>query len=319
MTPPHLQSDLPLPNHRRGKVRDVYDAMMKPADAGSTQTPVTLLVASDRLSAFDVVMPTGIPDKGRVLTRLSAFWFEMIGRDLGDRLSHHLLSTDARDIVGLTDQQRESLRGRVMLGRRCTVIPIECVARGYLAGSAWKEYQQTQTVCGVSLPAGQRQCDKLPTPIFTPAIKAATGHDENVSFDRAAELVGHELMNTLCEQTLALYRLGHDFAATRGIILADTKFEFGLPIETPGAPPILIDEALTPDSSRFWPAEHYQPGRDQASFDKQYVRNYLQALVDDGKWNKQPPGPTLPDDVVQHTAEKYRHAFKLLTGRGLDD
>lgn len=307
-----MQADLPLPNHRRGKVRDVYDARH------TDGTPVTLLVASDRLSAFDVVMPTGIPDKGRVLTQLSKFWFDMIGRELGGRLQHHLLSTDANDIAGLDDDQREPLRGRVMLGRRCDVVPIECVARGYLAGSGWKEYQASGTVCGVKLPAGLRQSDKLPAPIFTPATKAASGHDENVSFEHAAEAVGEELMTTLRDHTLALYQLGHDHAAKRGIILADTKFEFGLPLDETNPTPILIDEAMTPDSSRFWPADEYQPGRDQSSFDKQYVRNHLQALVDDGRWNKEPPGPALPDDVVNNTAKKYRQAYELLTGRALN-
>lgn len=307
MTQPLMQSDLPLPNHRQGKVRDVYDATTNDGQ------PVTLLIASDRLSAFDVVMPTGIPDKGKVLTQLSKFWFDMIGRELGDRLTHHLISTDAHDIAGLTDAQRDALQGRVMLGRRCEVVPIECVARGYLAGSGWKEYQQTQSVCGVELPAGLRQCEKLPTPIFTPATKAAEGHDENVSFERAAEVVGTPLMTTLRDLTLALYQLGHDYAAQHGIILADTKFEFGIPLDSADHKPILIDEAMTPDSSRFWPADDYEVGRDQSSFDKQYVRNHLQALVDAGAWNKEPPGPALPDDVVNHTADKYRQAYEVLT------
>lgn len=307
MTQPLMQSDLPLPNHRQGKVRDVYDATTNDGQ------PVTLLIASDRLSAFDVVMPTGIPDKGKVLTQLSKFWFDMIGRELGDRLSHHLISIDAHEIAGLTDAQRDALQGRVMLGRRCEVVPIECVARGYLAGSGWKEYQQTQSVCGVELPAGLRQCEKLPTPIFTPATKAAEGHDENVSFERAAEVVGTPLMTTLRDLTLALYQLGHDYAAQHGIILADTKFEFGIPLDSADQQPILIDEAMTPDSSRFWPADDYEVGRDQSSFDKQYVRNHLQALVDAGAWNKEPPGPALPDDVVNHTADKYRQAYEVLT------
>lgn len=308
-----MQSDLPLANHRRGKVRDVYDAHTTDGQ------PVTLLIASDRLSAFDVVMPTGIPDKGRVLTQLSAFWFDMLGRDLGDQLSHHLISTDANDIAGLDAAQRQILQGRVMLGRRCEVVPIECVARGYLAGSGWKEYQKTQSVCGVELPAGLRQCEKLPTPIFTPATKAAEGHDENVSFEQAAELVGVELMTTLRDLTLSIYQLGHDYAAQHGIILADTKFEFGLPVDGENAQPILIDEAMTPDSSRFWPADDYEVGRDQSSFDKQYVRNHLQSLVDSGQWNKEPPGPALPDDVVKHTADKYRQAYEVLTRRALHD
>lgn len=307
-----MQADLPLSNPRRGKVREVYDATTIDGQ------PVTLLVASDRISAFDVAMPTGIPDKGRVLTQLSSFWFDLISKELGDRVTHHLVSTDIDDVAGLDPEQREPLRGRVMLGRRCEVVPIECVARGYLAGSGWKEYQQTQSICGVELPAGLRQCEKLPAPIFTPATKAATGHDENVSFKRAAEIAGVELMTTLREVTLAIYQLGHDYAAERGIILADTKFEFGIPIDGEEQTPILIDEAMTPDSSRFWPADDYEVGRDQSSFDKQYVRNHLQALVDAKQWDKEPPGPELPEDVANNTAEKYRQAYQLLTGRALD-
>ncbi|MBB6430166.1 phosphoribosylaminoimidazole-succinocarboxamide synthase [Algisphaera agarilytica] len=313
MTQTLMQSDLPLDNHRQGKVRDVYDATTTDGQ------PVTLLIASDRLSAFDVVMPTGIPDKGRVLTQLSKFWFAKIGQELGDRLSHHLISTDANDIAGLDEAQRAALRGRVMLGRRCEVVPIECVARGYLAGSGWKEYQKTQSVCGVALPEGLQQCEKLPSPIFTPATKAEEGHDENISFERACELVGEELMTTLRDLTLTLYQLGHDHAAKHGIILADTKFEFGIPVDSESKQPILIDEAMTPDSSRFWPADDYEVGRDQSSFDKQYVRNHLQALVDAGQWGKEPPGPALPDDVVANTANKYRQAYEVLTGSALDD
>ena len=313
MTQTHLQSSLPLPNHRQGKVRDVYDAQTVDGRAA------TLLVASDRLSAFDVVMPTGIPQKGRVLTQLSAYWFDRIAEQLGGRLEHHLLSTDADDIAGLDEAQREALRGRVMLGRRCRVVPIECVARGYLAGSGWKEYQQRGEVCGVKLPAGLKQCERLPEPIFTPATKAETGHDENISYERACELVGEPLMRKLRELTLAIYQLGHEEAAAKGIILADTKFEFGIPVDDPDGEPILIDEAMTPDSSRFWPADDYEIGRDQQSFDKQFVRNYLQALCDEGKWDKEPPGPALPEEIVNKTAEKYKDVFHRLTGRPLDD
>ncbi len=309
MTDIALHCDLPLPRHRKGKVRDVYDATLRDG------TPATLLVASDRLSAFDVVMPTGIPHKGRVLTQLAAFWFKHIGRTLGHELPHHLLSTSADDIADLDDAQRQSLRGRVMLGRRCEVVPIECVVRGYLAGSGWKEYQATQSVCGVALPPGLRQCDRLPEPIFTPATKAAEGHDENISYERACDLVGEPLMRTLRTMSLRVYQLGHDHAAKRGIILADTKFEFGLPLDRDDKSPILIDEVMTPDSSRFWPADDYEPGRDQASFDKQFVRNHLQTLVDQGKWDKTPPGPELPTPVVQQTAAKYIQAYETLTGR----
>lgn len=307
-----MQCDLPLANHRQGKVRDVYDA------ATTDGSPVTLLIASDRISAFDVVMPTGIPGKGRVLTQLSKFWFDMIGKEMVGELSHHLISTDADDITGLNASQRDLVRGRVMLGRRCTVVPIECVARGYLAGSGWKEYQQSQSVCGLKLPPGLKQCAKLPSPIFTPATKAAEGHDENISFQLACEQVGEELMTTLRDLTLRTYQLGHDYAAQRGIILADTKFEFGLPIDGNDDTPILIDEAMTPDSSRFWPADSYEPDRDQTSFDKQFVRNYLQSLADAGRWNKEAPGPSLPDEVVTHTSSTYHDAYKVLTGSGLD-
>ena len=313
VTEAHLDCDLPLPDHHKGKVRDVYHAEM------TDGTPVTLLVASDRLSAFDVVMPTGIPGKGAVLTQLSKFWFDLIERELPDVL-HHLLSVDVADLAGVTDDQRAALRGRVMLGRRAQVVPIECVARGYLAGSGWKEYQQSQTVCGVPLPAGLKQCERLSEPIFTPATKAATGHDENVNFARAAELVGEPLMERLRDITLRLYELGRDHAAQRGILLADTKFEFGFPVDADGntgATPILIDEVMTPDSSRFWPADTYAPGRDQDSYDKQFVRNHLQGLVDAGAWNKEPPGPALPDDVVAGTRAKYEKAFAALTGTPL--
>ena len=307
----HLDCDLPLPGHRKGKVRDVYDATM------TDGTPVTLLVASDRLSAFDVVMPTGIPGKGAVLTQLSKFWFGLVDERMAE-VPHHLLSTDVDDLAGVTDAQRAALRGRVMLGRRAQVVPIECVARGYLAGSGWKEYQASQTVCGVPLPAGLRQCEALPEPIFTPATKAATGHDENVSFDVAAKLVGDDLMSSLRDTTLRLYALGRDHAASCGILLADTKFEFGFAVDADGAviddTPMLIDEVMTPDSSRFWPADTYAPGRDQDSYDKQYVRNHLQGLVDTGAWNKEPPGPVLPDDVVAGTRAKYENAFAALTG-----
>lgn len=309
---PLMSTDLPLPNKRQGKVRDVYDCTLKDG------REALLLVATDRLSAFDVVMPNGPAGKGEVLTRMSAFWFEMIREQLGDKLKTHVISTDPTDIAGLTDEQVQLLRGRVMLGRKTRVVPIECVARGYLAGSGWKEYQQSQSVCGVALPAGLMQCAKLPEPIFTPATKAEQGeHDENISFERACELVGGDLMTTLRDLTLAIYTMAHEYAAQRGIILADTKFEFGLPIDGDDATPILIDEVLTPDSSRFWSASKYAAGQDQDSYDKQYVRNYLQALVDDGRWDKQSPGPLLPEVVLTNTTKKYEEAFELLTGHPL--
>ena len=314
MPSPLMSTDLPLPGRRQGKVRDVYEAhTVDGQDA-------LLIVASDRISAFDVVMANAIPDKGRVLTQLSAFWFEMIGRALGDRLEHHLLSTDPAVIAGLGESDRRGLAGRVMVGRPTRVVPIECVVRGYLAGSGWAEYRASGRVGGIELPKGLRQCEKLDEPIFTPATKADTGHDENITFDDACTRVGEPLMRTLRELSLTIYRLGHDHAAARGIILADTKFEFGLPmgLEDDAQKPILIDEVLTPDSSRFWPADEYEPGRDQASFDKQYVRNYLQELVDAGRWDKQPPGPTLPDAVVTSTREKYLEAYRRLTQRELE-
>ncbi len=301
-----MSTDLPLPNRRGGKVRDVYD--------GTTTDgrDVVVLAATDRLSAFDVVMPRGIPGKGRVLTAVAAFWFAKISDHFGDALPHHLLSTEADDLAGLDDAQRDLIRGRVMIGRRTDVVPIECVARGYLAGSGWKEYQQTGRVCGVELPSGLRLCDRLPEPIFTPATKADEGHDENITFDQACDLVGGELMQTLRDCTLYLYRFGHEHAARRGILLADTKFEFGVPVGDASADPILIDEAMTPDSSRFWPADRYEPGHDQPSFDKQFVRNYLEALVAEGMWDKQAPGPALPDDVVAQTAALYDEALRRL-------
>lgn len=307
-----LKTDLPLPGRRQGKVRDIYQAKLNDG------TDVLLIIASDRISSFDVVMENGIPGKGIVLTQISKFWFDMVADKLGDQVSHHLLATDASDVAGLSDEQKQQLQGRTMVGRRCNVVPIECVVRGYLAGSGWKEYQKSQTVCGIKLPEGLKQCDKLPEPIFTPSTKEDEGHDENISFERACELVGEELMTKLRDLSLAIYKMGHDHAAERGIILADTKFEFGLPLDDSDGQPILIDEVLTPDSSRFWPADDYEAGRDQASYDKQYVRNYLETLVADGKWDKTPPGPRLPDEIITNTLSKYTEAFSKLTGRDID-
>jgi phosphoribosylaminoimidazole-succinocarboxamide synthase len=304
-----METHLPLPNRRQGKVRDIYDVSLKEGSPGLA------IVASDRISAFDVVMPNGIPGKGIILTQISVFWFEMIAQRLGAKLRHHLASTDPADLPALSEAQRASLRGRVMIGRRTRVVPIECVVRGYLAGSGWAEYKQSQTVCGVKLPPGLRQCDKLPEPIFTPATKEATGHDINISFERACAVVGRELATKLRDLSIATYTMARDYAAGRGIIIADTKFEFGLPLAGDAREPMLIDEALTPDSSRFWPADQYQPGRDQQSFDKQYVRNYLQGLVDAGKWDKTPPGPVLPEEVVRNSLAKYLDAYRLLTGK----
>ncbi len=284
-----------LPLLRRGKVRDIYDL----GDA-------LLIVATDRISAFDYVLGSGVPDKGRILTQLSAFWFET----LRSVVPNHLLSTDVETFPPSTVPYRDILAGRSMLVKKATTVPIECVARGYLSGSGWKDYQRTGEVCGVALPAGLPESSALPAPIFTPATKADTGHDENISEATAASVVGHDLVAVLKRLTLELYRLGAAHADTRGIIVADTKFEFG---HTPAGELLLIDEVLTPDSSRFWPKDTYRAGGPQPSFDKQYVRDYLERI----RWNKQPPVPRLPDDVVAQTREKYLDAFTRLTGRTL--
>jgi len=306
-----MGTELPLSGRRQGKVRDVYEAEL----ADGTQAVV--IVATDRISAFDVVMANGIAGKGVVLTRLSRFWFEMIRDRMGDRMGDHLISTDPARVPGLSEDERGMLKGRLMIGRKTRVVPIECVARGYLAGSGWKEYQRTGSICGVKLPGGLRQCEKLAEPIFTPATKATRGHDENISFDRACSIAGRTVMTKLRDWTLAVYRMAHDHAAAHGIVLADTKLEFGFPPGSEDVEPILVDEVLTPDSSRFWPAERYEPGRDQESFDKQYVRDYLQALVDNNRWDKTSPGPTLPREVVGNTMAKYLQAYRLLTGEEL--
>jgi phosphoribosylaminoimidazole-succinocarboxamide synthase len=301
---PLYQTDLALSGLRRGKVRDVYDL----------SASQLLIVATDRISAFDVVMPTPITGKGRLLTALSSFWLRLVEKK--GICKTHLVSDDASDIppnafkAGGTT--REELAGRSTIARKAKVIPIECVVRGYLEGSGWKEYQQSGSVCGIALPKGLKQCDRLPSPIFTPATKEEQGkHDENISFERAGELVGHSLMQKLRAATLAIYSAAAEHARARGIIIADTKFEFGL-VEG-GAEPILIDEALTPDSSRFWPADTYEPGRAQKSFDKQYLREYLEMLVSQGQWNKQAPGPQLPPEIVQATLAKYKEAKDRLT------
>jgi phosphoribosylaminoimidazole-succinocarboxamide synthase len=312
MTATLMQTQLPLTGRRQGKVRDIYEVK---TTAGQD---ALLIVASDRISAFDVVMANGIPGKGVILTQISSFWFDQIRQWFGSQLEHHLISTDPAVVAGLTKEQVYSLQGRVMIGRRCRVVPIECVVRGYLAGSGWKEYTDSQSVCGNKLPAGLRQCQKLPTPIFTPSTKEEQGHDENIDFARACEMVGQPLMTRLRDLSLRIYEKAHGYALARGIILADTKFEFGLPLDTQSNEPILIDEALTPDSSRFWPADQYEPGHDQPSYDKQYVRNFLQELVDAGRWNKQPPGPQLPEEIVRNTKAKYLQAYRALTGTDLN-
>lgn len=297
-----LETNLPLPNKRQGKVRDLYDIDLPDGSPG------VLIVATDRISAFDVVMGNGVPGKGVLLTRISTFWFE----HFADRIDHHLIATDPDLLPGLTMSQRRDLQGRSMLCRKLDVVPIECVARGYLAGSGWKDYQRSGAVCGVALPLGLRNGDQLPETIFTPATKAVTGHDENIAFEDAAARVGEDLMLRLRQLTLDLYGAAGAYAAERGIILADTKFEFGL---SPGSTePVLVDEIFTPDSSRFWPADSWQPGSEQASFDKQYVRNYLEELVAAGRWDKTAPGPELPPDVVENTLARYREACQRLTG-----
>ena len=277
----------------RGKVRDIYDAGDK-----------LLIVATDRLSAFDVILPTPIPDKGRVLTQLSLFWFDL----LRDVIPNHVVS--GTELPVAFDAYREDLAGRSMLVRKTEPLPIECVVRGYVSGSGWKDYQATGKICGIALPAGLRESDRLPEPIFTPATKAATGHDENISFERAASLVGNERAHRVREISLEIYRRAAVYAEPRGILLADTKFEFGLLNDER----IWIDEALTPDSSRFWPAAQYKPGGPQPSFDKQFVRDYLESI----RWPKTPPGPELPPEVVDSTRGKYREAYRILTGRELD-
>lgn len=277
----------------RGKVRDIYDLGDR-----------LLIVATDRLSAFDVILPTPIPDKGRVLTQLSLFWFEK----LRGIVPHHVLN--ASDFQGELAPYNETLRGRSMVVRRTQPVPIECVARGYISGSGWKDYRATGKICGIPLPAGLKESDKLPEPIFTPATKATTGHDENISFEETASQIGESLATRLRDITLEVYRRASDFAAERGIIIADTKLEFGID----NGELVWIDEALTPDSSRFWPADAYAPGKTQPSFDKQYVRDYLERIG----WSKQPPAPALPPDVVNGTRAKYREAYKRLTGHELD-
>jgi phosphoribosylaminoimidazole-succinocarboxamide synthase len=290
-----LQTDFPeLTLHARGKVRDLYSL-----------NDQLLFVATDRISAFDYVLATGIPEKGRVLTQLSLFWFDF----LKDVVKNHLVTARVEDYPAPLKKYADDLRGRSMLVTKAQMIDIECVARGYLSGSGWKEYQQTGAVCGIKLPAGLKESDKLPEPIFTPATKALSGHDENISIEEMAKRTGKEMAEKLRDLTLKIYRTADDYAAGLGIIIADTKFEFGQTSQ--GL--ILADEVLTPDSSRFWPADKYQPGKAQESFDKQFVRDYLEAI----KWNKQPPAPSLPEDVARKTSEKYIEAYRILAGREL--
>ena len=297
-----LATDLDLPNKRTGKVRDLYDVTLGSGDEA------LLIIASDRISAFDVVMQNGLPGKGVVLTQISKFWFDHFSSEI----NHHLISTDVADVPGLTEAERQSLKGRIMLCRKTEVVPIECIARGYITGSGWKDYQNSGAVCGIELPAGLRNSDRLAEPLFTPSTKAVDGHDENISFAEGAEVVGEELMQWLGEKTLSIYSAARDYAGERGIILADTKFEFG---QLNGAgEPLLIDEIFTPDSSRFWPADDWEPGREQVSFDKQIVRNYLETVVASGAWDKTAPGPELPAEVTERASARYLEAYHLLTG-----
>ena len=284
----HLEG-LPL---RRGKVRDVYDLGDR-----------LLIVATDRLSAYDVVLPTGIPDKGRILTALSLWWFDF----LKDITPNHLIAADIALMGPAAQSQASVLAGRTMLCRKARIFPVECVIRGYLAGSGWREYKTSGTVCGIRLPAGLKQCNRLPEPVFTPATKAETGHDENISFEKTKEILGAAAATTLRDLSLAVYRKAAEYARRYGILIADTKFEWG---EADGRI-LLVDEVLTPDSSRFWPADSYEPGHDQPSFDKQFVRNWLDTL----DWDRTPPGPVLPDDIVARTRAKYVEAYERLTGK----
>ncbi|MBO6554965.1 MAG: phosphoribosylaminoimidazolesuccinocarboxamide synthase [Pseudomonadales bacterium] len=294
-----LTTDLPLPNRRVGKVRDVYDVELPDGGDG------VLIVASDRVSVFDVVLANGIPGKGKLLTRLSRFWFEF----LTDEFDHHLVSTNPRDIPGLSDADYVALEGRIMICRKTRVVPIECIVRGYLTGSGYKEYLAEGSVCGISLPGGMVNSDKIESPIFTPSTKAEEGHDENISFDEACEQVGVETMTAIRQTAMNVYLRGRDYALERGIIIADTKFEFGW---TADNQLLLIDEVLTPDSSRFWPADEWQPGQEQNSFDKQYVRNYTEELVSQGRWDKTEPGPELPDEIIENTLARYEEAINRL-------
>ena len=288
------QTNIPNIPVRRGKVRDVYDLGDE-----------LLLVATDRISAYDVILPTPIPGKGAMLTQISSFWFELFTADV----NHHMIEVIEDTAPDGLEPYLDQLRARTVRCKKTKVVPIECVVRGYLTGSGWKDYQRSGAVCGVTLPAGMKQCAQIAEPIFTPATKAEEGHDENISFEQACDVVGAECMTLLRDKSLELYNKAAAYARERGIILADTKFEFG----ARDGEYLLIDEIFTPDSSRFWPADKYEPGRDQESFDKQYVRNYLTTLVEAGVWDKTPPGPQLPDEIVANTAAKYREALTRLT------
>ena len=299
MNTPSAQLQIELPNYKllgRGKVRDIYEVH-----------EYLLIIATDRISAFDFILGTAIPQKGIILTQMSLFWFQM----MQEIVPNHLVTADIRQFPAPLPEFKGLLENRSMLVRRAQPFPVECVARGYLAGSGWKEYQSQQSICGIPLPPGLKESSELPEPIFTPATKAVTGHDENISFETMSELIGRDTATRLREYTLKIYAQARDYARTRGIIIADTKFEFGLY----DGNIILIDEAMTPDSSRFWPAKDYEPGRPQKSFDKQFVRDYLEEI----RWNKQAPAPSLPDWVAEATKNKYLEAYELLTGSKLPE
>ncbi len=288
-----LKTDIPyLKLHNKGKVREIFEI-----------DDNLLLVATDRISAFDYILPNGIPHKGKVLTLMSEFWFKLT-RELTE---NHLITTSIDEIDKITNEDKDLLRGRSMLVKKVEVIPIECIVRGYLAGSGWKEYKEHGTVCQIKLPDNLKESDKLPEPIFTPSTKAESGHDENISFDEAIKITGRELANELRQKSIEIYKKASEYALTKGIIISDTKFEWGKYEDKI----ILIDEVLTPDSSRFWPQESYSPGKSQPSFDKQFVRDYLEK----SGWDKQSPPPTLPEDVIQITSKKYIEAFTKLTGK----
>lgn len=306
-----MQTSIPgLESLGRGKVRDIYEADMPDG------TKALLIVATDRISAFDVVMATGIPGKGRLLTGLSLWWFDF----LKEVTPNHLITADVRKmkdmgIITQADVDANNLAGRTMLCRKARVMPVECVVRGYLAGSGWKDYQRNGKVCGIELPTGLRQCERLPSPIFTPATKAGTGHDENITFERMETLLGFDVASWLRNTSIDLYVKAAEHARQLGVIIADTKFEWGA-VGCGEGTIILVDEVLTPDSSRFWPADGYEPGHDQPSFDKQFLRNWLEGLCALGTWDKKPPGPELPQEIVAQTRAKYVEAYQRLTGKG---
>ena len=292
-----LETSIPyLKLHNKGKVREIFEI-----DGN------LLLVATDRISAFDVILPNGIPHKGKVLTQMSEFWFELIG----ELTENHLITTSIDEIDKITEEDRDLLRGRSMLVKKVEVIPVECIVRGYIAGSGWKDYKKNNAICGISLPGDLKESDKLPEPIFTPSTKAESGHDENISFEEAVNITGRELAEEIRQKSIAIYKKASEYALTKGIIISDTKFEWG----KYGDKVILIDEVLTPDSSRFWPLESYSPGKPQPSFDKQFVRDYLESCG----WDKNPPPPSLPEDIIRTTSEKYLEAYTKLTGKEISN